>query len=282
MKNNRIYLILTALCLFIFCGYLWQSWLAGDSTPPVITLEEAPLEVSMADPESALLQGVTAVDDKDGDVTDSILVESITLCNDDGLVSVVYAAFDRAGNVTKAEREVRYTDYRGPRFELSQPLVFIENSGFDVLRVVSAEDYRDGDISQWIRATALDGENISGTGDHKVQLRVNNSLGDTAVLELPVEVHPAGTFHGDLVLRDYLVYRKVGEPFDETDYPVSYSLGPKVLEFSQKLPENIRLEIDNQVDTQTPGVYTVTYTLTYSEGAYVYTGYSKLFVVVEG
>ena len=282
MKKNIIYCILTLLCLGGIFGYLWMERQAKDSTPPEIRINPALVSVSVQDPESVLLRGVVATDDKDGDVTASILVENITLCNDEGLMSVTYAAFDRAGNVTKAQREVLYTDYDGPRFQLKQPLVFTENSGFDVLRVVSAQDYLDGDITHWLRATTLEEDTVAGVGNHRVQFRVSNSLGDTEVLELPVEVYPAGTFQGDLKLQEYLVYKKLGETFDDTDYLLSYTLGDRTLEFDKKLPEQFSLQIDNQVDMQTPGVYQVTYALTYTEGLYSYNGYSKLLVVVEG
>lgn len=282
MKRNKIYFILTLLCLGAFFIYLWMDRQADDSVAPEIRMDSAPLQVSVADPESVLLTGVTATDDRDGDVTDSLVIENITLCDEDGLMTVGYAAFDRAGNVTKARREVRFVDYTGPRFHLNQALVFTENSGFDVLRVVTAQDPVDGDITQWIRATTLEEETVAGVGNHTVQFRVSNSLGDTEILELPVEVHPAGSFHGELKLKDYLVYLKVGEPFDETDYPLSFTLGNRELEFRHKLPEQFSLEIDNQVDVMTPGVYQVIYNIVYTEGAYSYTGYSKLLVVVEG
>ena len=84
------------------------------------------------------------------------------------------------------------------------------------------------------------------------------------------------------MLKDYLVYLKPGDVFDDTDYLVSYTLGPKTVEFNRRLPENVTVEIDNRLDVSTPGVYEVSYTLTYRENNNVYTGYSKLIVIVEG
>lgn len=282
MNKKWTYLILTAVCICIFFLYMKMDSLAHDTVAPEIRIVEAPLEISITDPESILFQGISATDDRDGDVTDLILVESITLSGNQGQATVVYAAFDQAGNVTKAKREIRYLDYVTPRFDLKQALVFTENSGFDVLSMVTASDFKDGDITHWVRATTLDGNDVDTVGRHMVQFRVTNSLGDTAVLEIPVEVHPAGTFQGTLELRDYVVYLNVGDPFDETDYPLSFTLGGQTLEFNRKLPEKFHLQIDNYVDNQTPGVYEVNYTLTYIENGYTYTGYSKLFVVVEG
>lgn len=282
MKNKWIYLILTAVCLAVFAGYQWTDRLAKDIKAPEFHMEDSVPLVSVYDSEDVLLRGITARDDRDGDVTDTILVERITLCDDSGLATVVYAAVDRAGNVSKTEREIRYADYQPPRFELGRELVFMENTSFDILSAVSATDLLDGDITHRIRATTLDGNSVSTAGNHTVQFRVHNSLGDTTVLELPVEVHPAGTYQGELVLKDYLAYLKPGDVFDDTDYLVSYTLGPKTVEFNRRLPENVTVEIDNRLDVSTPGVYEVSYTLTYRENNNVYTGYSKLIVIVEG
>lgn len=282
MIRKWTYLILTVLCLGIFFLYLKMDSLAHDAVPPVIRIDEIPMEIYIDDPEEVLFMGITARDNLDGDVTDSLLIENITLSGEQGQATVSYAAFDSAGNVTKARREIRYIDYAGPRFDLKQALVFPENAGIDVLNLVKAYDDMDGDISHWVRAMALDGDNLNTLGKHKIQVRVSNSMGDTAILELPVDVIPAGQAQGTLKLRDYVVYLKVGEPFDPTDYPLSYTLGNRTLEFNQKLPENFELRIDNKADPQTPGLYEVFYTLIYTENGYSYTGYSKLFVVVEG
>lgn len=282
MKNKWIYLILTAVCLAVFAGYQWTDRLAKDTEAPEFTIEEATPAVSVFDSEDVLLRGVTARDDRDGDVTDTILVERVTLRDDSGLATVVYAAVDRVGNVSKAEREIHYTDYQPPRFELNRELVYMDNSNANVLDAVTATDLLDGDITHRIRATTLDGESVTTVGDHTVQFQVHNSMGDTTILELPVEVYPAGTFQGELVLKDYLVYLEPGDTFDDTDYLVSYTLGPKVMEFNRRLPENVTMEIDNRVDVNIPGVYTVSYTLTCRENNNVYTGYSRLIVIVEG
>lgn len=59
---------------------------------------------SMKDKE--LLEGVEAVDEKDGDVTDSLTIESIYEM-DDSHVVVTYVAKDRSNNVTKFKRKLK-------------------------------------------------------------------------------------------------------------------------------------------------------------------------------
>lgn len=55
-----------------------------------------------------LLEGVTATDEKDGDVTDSLVIENIFPNEDHTSASVVYAAKDSHNNVSKATRRVNY------------------------------------------------------------------------------------------------------------------------------------------------------------------------------
>ena len=100
------------VCLIgLFTGYLLWSHNSIDTTGPVITVSEELLEISVKDPEEMLFQGITAHDDRDGDVTSRLLVESIYGITDENITTVTYAAFDRAGNVSKVQRQVRYKDY---------------------------------------------------------------------------------------------------------------------------------------------------------------------------
>lgn len=156
IKRNWKLLVMLAVSLAALVGYRVVDGLRTDSTAPVITVDDSVmLEVSVLD-RAALLTGVTAADDRDGDVTASIVVESARDITDDGCVTVTYAAFDSSGNVAKTTRTVRYTDYRSPRFTLSNSLVFTYGTNFDVLKVVGAEDVLDGDIGYRVRANSLE------------------------------------------------------------------------------------------------------------------------------
>ena len=104
--------VLAAAIVLFGCYLLWVQK-AKDTVGPVITVEEGILECRVSDPQEMLLTGVTAWDDRDGDVTASLLVESIYGISEENLTTVTYAAFDRAGNVSKLQRQIRYTDYVG-------------------------------------------------------------------------------------------------------------------------------------------------------------------------
>ena len=283
-KWKSICLVLIVLCLAAFYGYRAVDRITTDTQAPQITMS-GQLQVSVQDPKTALLQGVTAQDKIDGDVTASLVVERVRLADSDGTVNVTYAAFDKAGNVAKAERQVQYTDYESPRFSLSGPLAFPQNSGFDVLSVVRVEDTLDGDITHRVRATSLDQNSITAAGTHDVEFRVTNSLGQTVKLVLPVEIYPAGSYQGSLKLTDYLIYLPAGAQFDAKSYLSQYTLGTDTTVLNGSLPGDFSLRTTGSVDTGTPGVYSVAYEVTYNKADGVnsaYTGYSKLIVVVEG
>lgn len=290
MKIRRWpYLLLILLCLLLFGVYRAVGQLRADTQAPKISIDSQLLQVSVTDDKSALLQGVSAKDNVDGDVTASLVVESTRLLEKDGTITVTYAAFDKAGNVAKASREVQYTDYASPKFSLTGPLVFVQDSNFDVLSVINAQDVLDGNIQHRIRATSLDETSIAMLGNHQVQFRVTNSLGDTVEQVLPVEVYPAGTYDAALTLTQYLIYLPTGSAFRAEDYLGEFTLNRETTSLRSGLPLNYSLRTTGAVDAQTPGVYPVAYTVTYArvneanpDNSQHYSGYSKLIVVVEG
>lgn len=88
-------IVLLAVCLFLYLG--------KDRTAPVISFGENLASYEEGMDEELLLQGVTAMDDKDGDVSDSLLVEKIAGTNGKEVI-VTYVARDSANNVGKASR----------------------------------------------------------------------------------------------------------------------------------------------------------------------------------
>lgn len=283
MKDKKwIYLMLIVLCIAVFFGYRSFDRVRTDSRAPEISVGTQQLQVSVHDPEELLLQGVTARDNRDADVTDSLVVENVRLLQADGTAVVTYAAFDRSGNVAKAQREILYTDYESPRFTLNRSLTFAHGTGFDIMDVVGARDLLDGDISHRVRATAMDDVAISNQGIHDVQFRVTNTLGQTVELTLPVEVYASGLYDARVTLTDYLVYLDAGAAFHPNQYLDSFALGSEKTELARGIPEELTVRITGEVDTGVPGVYPVAYKISMIRGTNVFTGYAKLIVVVEG
>lgn len=271
---------------------------SDDREPPTITVDTDTVEISVYDGQNALLRGVSATDDKDGDITADIMVENVSNITENCYATVTYAVYDSAGNVAKASRTVLYTDYESPKIGQSERLVFAANTSPDVLGFMTAECVIDGDISGRVKGTLVsEGASLSNVGTHSVEFRVTNSMGDTRRLTLPVDVYRAGDYNCKVNLTQYLIYLKKGDEFSARDYVYSVKVGNSEYildrEFDPDLkiffddyvspavnPEAtiVNIETESNVDTNTPGVYSVAYTVNY-DGRY--DGFSRLNVVVE-
>lgn len=123
MKRFRVlWIFVLAAVTVVFVLYLGVQALSAQDGGPQFTVDEGALEVSVQDGPEALLRGITAQDGMDGDVTGSILVEKLSDFYDGNRRLVTYAAFDSDDNVSKASREIVYTDYSSPRFSLTHAL----------------------------------------------------------------------------------------------------------------------------------------------------------------
>src|SRR5699024_8171082 len=100
--EKKIVIILCVLDV-ILLGFSIFLYVGEDRTPPVIVFGEEALVYREGMEEAALLEGVTGMDERDGDVTDSLLIEKIS-GNGEGTVIVTYVARDEANNVEKVSR----------------------------------------------------------------------------------------------------------------------------------------------------------------------------------
>lgn len=291
MKRNNWRPLLLIICFVgVFFGYRYYDALRTDTAAPTISIDSAELlQVSVEDPKGSLLQGVTVQDQQDGDVRGKLVVENVRLIDQDGLLEVTYAVADGAGNVAKATRQVAYTDYESPKFTLAKPLIYGENSELDIMNQVGATDVVDGDLQHRIRATSLTESTIVGAGLHNVHFQVTNSLGDTAELILPVEIVASGSYDAGLTLKEYLVYIPQGSTFSPNSYLSRFIYKKEEVSLRNGLPDGFALKIIGEVETQTPGTYSVGYVVSYTiphetnpELDQKIVGYSKLIVVVEG
>ncbi len=249
-----------------------------DTNAPTIKFSSDSLILSVYDEPTMLLQGVKAYDEHDGDVTDRILVEGVSTIRDDHSVTITYAVFDEAGNVSKAKRVGKYIDYVPPRFDLNAPLFFRASSTINVFKNLSATDLLDGDISHRIKASLVEGSgSLTEPGLHQIELRVTNSMGQTVKLFVPVEIYEAGTYNATLELDEYLVYLKAGSQFDPEEYMGTLTYYGNSYPFSQLSPDDYNVEIESTVNTALEGTYYVTYTATYRS----YTARTWLIVCVE-
>ena len=284
-KMKLLPLVLILVCAGLFAGYNAWDRINTDKNAPEITVGTETIQASVSAPRSTLLQDITATDDRDGDVTDSMVVESIRALDSKGTVEVTFAAFDQAGNVAKGTRTVCYTDYQPPRFSLDAPLIYAFGTSFDPLATIQAADVLDGDLNARIRAMSMDDNSVSTLGDHQVEFRVTNSLGDTTRLTLPVTIYDSETHILTVNLSRYMIYLKRGSHFDAEQYFASVNSHLETYAAAD-LPSEYSLRITGDVNANVPGVYPVDYTVTRAQktstGTQYTSGFSRLIVIVEG
>ena len=279
---NFLLLLVLAAAVGLFGCY--QIWVHNrlDTVGPELIIDDGLLEVSVSVTDQDLMQGIRAVDDRDGDVTASILVESIYGIDENNITTVTYAAFDRAGNVSKVQRQIRYLDYEHPRFELNGSLTFPYGSGFNLLEYLGAYDVIEGSISRRVHATLIsETKGIELEGRHKVKLQVTNSLGDTSELVVPVEVYDPEWYTADVELSEYLIYLEKGTKINPRSYLEKFIFRGEPIDVSRGTPADISVDIINGVKSDVPGVYEVSYILSKSLNMNTYSGIAKLIVVVE-
>lgn len=230
---------------------------SSDKTePPVIRCQEGILQVSANASETDLLQGVTASDAQDGDLTRQIVISGISKLISNNTAKVTYLVFDSDNNMAMYVRRIEYTDYEKPRFTLdrTKPLVFSSVDEITLVDRVGATDVVDGDITSRVRVSTLASTDDSRIYDVSVQ--VTNSLGDTAWLKLPVLELPADANRPTIRLNEYLIYIEQGEAFEPLAYvDQAISAQGQVLSMGH-------IQVEHQVNTGIAGDYRVIYTCT--------------------
>lgn len=124
MKKWLIAIVL--LLCFGVGGLTFYMKLSSDGQGPVISCGED-LFYQRGMTQEELLSGVTAVDEADGDVTESLVVESVTENEEKSQAIVVYVARDSKNNITKVRRVLPYS---GKKDQESKKETETQKTGF--------------------------------------------------------------------------------------------------------------------------------------------------------
>lgn len=297
MRRVRIAVVgLFLLSLIAFIAFNIVDRITEDRTPPTITCESDTISVTLnpeedeeseevTDSDAALYQGLTAEDNRDGDLTDLIRVSSMSNFTEPGKREVTYAVFDSSNNGATLTRTLEYTDYTSPRIQLTAPLRYSldQMSDINLTENMSVEDCLDGDITSQIRASYNDAVYVQQAGDYPITVQVSNSAGDTCTVPLTVTVTDSssdderGKYYP--ALSQYIVYTPVGEQVDLAALITGVTRGGSEYAFGEpgapESPEGV--SISGDVDYGTEGTYTVEYSYTPEGGV---TATTRLTVVV--
>ena len=258
LRYVRIILIaLFCLALIGAAGLYFYIYTHEDTSPPAFRSGTDLLEVSVTDPDEALLEELWAYDNVDGDLTSRIRVKDISTLINETDVNVTYIVFDAASNYATYTRVARYRDYTPPRFDLVRPMIFNVGETVSFSSSITVTDLRDGNISG--RLKLEESTVISNTpGAYSALLSVTNRMGDTITLPLTIQIIDNSTTRPSISLDKYLIYLSQGEEPDWKSFltqvkdPLSSSADKTVS--VGKVTINA-----SKIDVSTPGVYEVYY-----------------------
>lgn len=232
MKKGLVAMLLLA-CAALLAGNV-VVYIGEDRNGPEITVPQEEITYVAGSDTSALLNGVTAADDRDGDVTSTVTVESIIPNEDQTGASVVYVAKDSQNNVTKAVRLISYAADAGQAAAQEA-----DAAAQQAAQEAAAADQTD--------QTAASGEDAQTADDGAAQ-------NEAAIAALPAE---SPRFY----LTQYSVEVERGAELNRLGY-VQDITDDK--DSRDELYQGI--QISGEVDTNTPGEYMLEYYVVDSDG----------------
>lgn len=228
---------------------IWVMVMIGEEERPQI--EADTLILLVGDPYDPLA-GVTAMDPEDGDITDLIrLVDTDVNTSEPGEYFAYFEVTNDNGITGWGYREIIV-------LASSEPVIFAEDFSIgvgdmpeDFIRGMSrAYDFEDGDITEWI---TYDTSQVdpSVAGSYDLTLRVEDSDGNSA--EKTISVTVIDYSYPELYIDDYQVI--LGSDFNPLDSV--YVIDQNDPDIASKV-----IVIENTVDIDTLGTYSVTYSVT--------------------
>lgn len=262
--------LLFVVTTIVFVVFYVNEKKTTDNTIPVITVDKELIEVSFEATDEELLQGVTAYDEKDKDLTDRIIVEFVSKFHEKGISKVVYTVCDNDNNVVNATRKIKYKNYESPKFYVDESLCFSIYDKINISNMIRAKDCIDGDISRSIIVTS---EDFTGSvaGVFNIDISVTNSKGDVSTLKLPLVLEDRSLYAPIIHLTEYLVYAEVGAEIDFKEFLVNV----ETKDAAELSVDSVKIETN--ADMTKEGTYSVHYYVTDSTGAQ---GHSILNVIV--
>ena len=268
MRRTRfVCLLIFIFSVAVFIIYTLRTRDVSDRLGPEIVMDAESITVPAGATNAEILAGVEAYDKADGDVTSSLLVESLTPFIEKGRRNAYIVAIDSDNHVTRVSREIIYSNYRSPQFSLTKPLRF-KKGVESILTNITASDLIDGDLTDHIRISEEYRITNNTAGEYPMIFTVTNSAGDISTLPVTVTIYdPNEPAAGPSVtMKTGLVNVSAGSGIDVFDYISSVTMdgrtyravgGEKRLDAggASLYPQDMTTE--GAVDFGTPGVYEI-------------------------
>lgn len=238
---------LLTLCLVAGCAVLVAAAFAvtasQDKTAPVITIEDKEKEITYKDGDDyeVLLADVTAEDNRDGDVTDQIFIDKITVVSDGSRAIVQYAVIDEQNNVGTETRMVNYEGNGQAEQDVSQPET--EEKAEEETQKTEDTEKEDANAEE-----AASEETTEDNQDAQEQASAEEAQEENTGELTPSGVNPA------IRLTETSRSIRAGETFD-----VLSVIDQVVDDQDDAATLSRRIHADGEYNTSVPGTYTIRY-----------------------
>lgn len=223
-----------------------------DPNPTPAPVDQAPtisfaddLHLHLGQKSFNLMDGVSAHDVEDGDLTNKVVYANTVDINTEETYQVTYQVTDSAGHKTSVTRDVVVTNDAPVIHVLGNNQTEVGRA-FDPLQGVTADDYQDGDLTTEIKFAG--NVDTSKPGDYELTYAVTDKNGTVTTLKRSVTVFATAP---TLDVSKVPTELKVGDQFN-----------PKANVTAVSPYGDVIVAVDGSVDTSKPGSYELAYTAT--------------------
>ena len=160
-----------------------------DTEAPGINLPAGTLSYNEGDPVEKLLSGVSAWDNKDGDLSADVFVYELVPIQATGMAKVVYAVSDSSQNVATADLMVKYERKKSVvRMGLGgEPVIRLTSSGTTISKgeifdphsfIQSVYDDRDSKEDLYNHLVVKGSYDLTRVGHYRLQMYITDSEGN--------------------------------------------------------------------------------------------------------
>lgn len=252
MNDNKGLKITLTVIAVVLTALSVLTVILSDSKGPMITVEQRSITYVNGDDKTSLLDGVSAYDANDGDVTVSLIVKDITVLNSGDTAKVTYAARDNSNNISEAYRIVTYVDSDENYSEPDDEAMFQEAVEEEVIQEEETSENTeaesvDNPADEALQETDEPTEEATEEPQEEEKPEESEKPQPKATDNKPEDKTPK------ITLKQKTVNINVGQTFNPSDYI--------------KSKENASsIAIDGAINVMAPGTYPLTFKVTGPDG----------------
>lgn len=271
-RERKFTLIGTLILIVLYIAFiLVNKGMDGNHAPKITFDNEKVLSIKVNAKEDKLLKGVHATDKEDGDLTDKIIIDSISAFNSNNERMVTYVVFDSKNKSAVGTRMISYKDYSPPVITLNAPLIQDSLSLTRMNKIIGAKSSVDGDISNNVNIKAK----LKNSRNMELNVTVSDSTGTESKLKMLYE-YDNTQYKSEIVLKKNIIYLKKGKSITFRKNIKSVMVGSNE---NDMLKKEVHVD-DSDVNLKKPGVYNVYYYIEANESTNM-TARTKAIVVVQ-